>query len=227
MIPANKEQFMQQKISPISQVHTEVALPAKIIITPRRSYTQLEQALAQAEAITERTLCEMLALRQRPLGDNTNANGVLQSQQQLRQLIKQVQRNGTGFAVFFLQVDDYQTVAKRYGAAVAKQVSELILARLFGAVRACDQVSRQADDQFLLFVTDVKRVIDTVLVAEKLLNKLVALNGLRHTTHAIAVSIGISRYPQDGADGITLIERAAAALLCAQQRGGNQFSLLR
>ncbi|MEO3865144.1 diguanylate cyclase domain-containing protein [Rheinheimera fenheensis] len=218
---------MQQKSSPISQVHAVVALPAKIIMSPRRSYTQLQQALAQAEAITERTLCEMLALRQSQMGDNTNANAMLQSQQHLQQLIKQAQRNGTGFAVFYLQVDDYQTVAHRYGAAVTQQVSALISARLLGAVRACDQVSKQADGQFLLLITDVKRVFDTVLVAEKLLKKLAALNGLCQATHAIAVSIGISRYPQDGADGITLIERAAAALLCAQQRGGNQFSLLR
>ena len=227
MIAAKKEPLMQQKSSPISQVHAVVALPAKIIISPRRSYTQLQQALAQAEAITERTLCEMLALRQSQMGDNTNANAMLQSQQHLQQLIKQAQRNGTGFAVFYLQVDDYQTVANRYGAAVTQQVSELILARLLGAVRACDQVSKQADGQFLLLIKDVKRVLDTVLVAEKLLKKLAALNGLCHATHAISVSIGISRYPQDGADGITLLERAAAALLCAQQRGGNQFSLLR
>lgn len=139
---------MQQKISPINQVYAERALPAKIIISPRRSYSQLEQALAQAEAITERTLCEMLALRQRPLGDNTNVIGVLQSQQQLRQLIKQAERNGTGFAVFFLQVDDYQAFAKRYGAAAAKQVSELILARLL-----CYARSSAAEISFLYCVS--------------------------------------------------------------------------
>lgn len=127
----------------------------------------------------------------------------------------------------FVQLDHYRDIYQRHGAQIAKQVGGLTLARLAAVVRTCDVVSQQADDQFLLLITDVKRVYDVVLVAEKLLQKLTQLDGLCQQALAIEVSIGISRYPHDGTDATLLIERAAAAMLHAQHRGGNQFSLLR
>lgn len=218
---------MQHKLNTISQIHAVAPLPAKITISPRRSYAELQQALVRAEAITERTLCEMLALRQSQQDNGSDIADTPPIQQQLRLLIKQSQRNGNGFAVLFVQLAQYQDIYQRHGAAIAKQVSELTLARLAAAVRTCDMVSQQADDQFLLLITDVKRVYDVVLVAEKLLQKLQQLSGLSPQPLAIAVSIGISRYPHDGTDATLLTERAAAAMLHAQHRGGNQFSLLR
>ncbi|MEH8017352.1 GGDEF domain-containing protein [Rheinheimera muenzenbergensis] len=217
---------MQHKLSTISQVHAVGPMPAKITTTPRRSYAELQQALVRAETTTERTLCEMLALRQ-SLQENSDLANRSQIQQQLRSLIKQSQRNGSGFAVLFVQLDHYQDIYQQHGTRIAKQVCELTLARLASAVRTCDMVSQQADDQFLLLITDVKRVYDVVLVAEKLLQKLTQLDGLCQQPLVIEVSIGISRYPHDGTDATLLTERAAAAMLHAQHRGGNQFSLLR
>lgn len=217
---------MQHKLSAISQVYAEMPLPLKITTTPRRSYAELQQALALAESITERTLCEMLALRQSQHVNSDIINRP-QIQQQLRSLINQSQRNGSGFAVLFVKLDHYQDIYQQYGAAIAKQVSELVLSRLGAVVRACDLVGQQAEDQFVLLLTEVKRVYDVVLVAEKLMQKLAQLNGLCQQPLRITVSIGISRYPQDGANGALLTERAAAALLHAQHRGGGQFSFLR
>ena len=59
------------------------------------------------------------------------------------------------------------------------------------------------------------------------MKKLALINGICQQPLSLAVSIGISRYPEDGTDAQVLTERAAAALLTAQHRGGNQFSLLR
>lgn len=219
--------MMQPKNRPISHIYAVAPSVAKITTLPRRSYAELQQALARAEAITERTLCQLLALQQNQQADANDASGSLQVHHQLCLLIKQAQRHNSGFAVLFVQLDHYQHIFQQYGAAKAKQVSELTLARLTALVRDCDIVSQLAGDQFLLLITDVKRIYDVVLVAEKLIQKLALLNGLCQQPLAIAVSIDISRYPEDGADARILTERAAAALLTAQHRGGNQFSLLR
>ena len=90
---------MQYNRGGIVQIYAEAALPRKIMSSPRRSYAQLQQALALAEAVTERTLCEMLALRQSQQGHNSDVADKPQTQQQLHQLIKQSQRTSTGFAV--------------------------------------------------------------------------------------------------------------------------------
>lgn len=218
---------MQQKLSTISQIHGIEAAGPKINTLPRRSYAQLQQALEMAETITERTLLQLLAQQQSQLYDVGTAPDSVQMQHQLRNMIKQAQRHGSGFAVLFVQLDHYAGIFQRHGAAIARQVSELTLARLASVVRDCDIVCQQADDQFLLLITDVKRIYDVVLVAEKLLQKLGVLHGLCAQPLTLTASIGVSRYPEDGNDARLLTERAAAALLHAQHRGGNQFSLLR
>lgn len=217
---------MPDKLVAINRIDSAVPQGPIILNLPRRSYAELQQALARAEKVTERTLCELLALRQEQQGNNTDIADKPQMQQQLRLLIKQTQRNGSGFAVLFVQLDHYQRVFQQHGAVLAKQLTELTLARLSDVLRECDIISQQADDQFLLLITDVKRIYDVVLVAEKLLQKLAVAHGLSLHPSALSVSIGISRCPQDGLDAGLLTERAAAAMLHAQHRGGNQFSLL-
>lgn len=212
----------------ITRIDSALPKTAKILTSPRRSYGELEQALQQAETVTERTLCELLALRESQQHvQNAETLDKRQLQHQLRFLIKQAQRHGSGFALMYVQLDHYQHIIDSCGLAIAQQVSELTLARLAALVRDCDTISRQADDQFLLLITDVSRIYDVVLVAEKLMQKLAMLNGLCQQPLGISCSIGVSRFPEDGSDSMLLIERAASAMRHAQSRGGNQFSLLR
>ena len=219
---------MQHKHSEISHIYGTLPVTQKILLVPRRSYTELQQALKRAESITERTLCELLALQQSQLlGSKAEATAKLQIQPQLSYMIKQAQRNGSSFAVLFVQLDHYKNIYDCHGAAVAKQVSEATLAQMLATLRDCDSISQQADDQFLLLITDVSRIYDAVLVAEKLKHKLSILHSISLMPLQITASIGISRFPQDGNDAGMLVDRAAAALLHAQNRGGNQFSLLR
>ncbi|MDP2714260.1 GGDEF domain-containing protein [Rheinheimera sp.] len=219
---------MQNKAGAISHIHCMLPQQPKILRPPRRSYAELQQALQRAESITERTLCELLALRQsQQSGNDADASDTLQAEQLLRFMLKQAKRYNKGFAVLFVQLDHYKPIRDNYGAQLARQVSDLALARLTAVVRDCDSVCRQADDTFLLLISDVTRIYDAVLVAEKVIQKLALLNGLVQEQLALSVSIGISRYPEDGTEAALLIERAAAALLHAQSCGGNQFSLLR
>ncbi|MBZ9613340.1 diguanylate cyclase domain-containing protein [Rheinheimera maricola] len=219
---------MQSKPGFISHIHSLLPQELKILRQPRRSYAELQRALQRAETITERTLCELLALRQsQQLGNEADTPDSQQLQHQLRFMLKQAKRCNKGFALLFVQLDQYKHICDNYGARLAQQVSELVLARLMAVVRDCDSVCRQTNDKFLLLISDVTRVYDAVLVAEKVIQKLAVLNGLVQEPLGLSVSIGISRYPQDGNDATILIELAAAAMAHAQNRGGNQFSLLR
>ncbi|HEX5792146.1 MAG TPA: GGDEF domain-containing protein [Rheinheimera sp.] len=218
---------MQHKASTISHIDCILPQLPKILTLPRRSYAELQTALHLAERITERTLCELLALRQSgQSGNDAEVSATLQVQQ-LQFMLKLAKRYNKRFALLFVQLDHYQHIRSSYGAQLAKQVSDLVLARLTAVVRDCDSVCRQANDTFLLLISDVTRIYDAVLVAEKVMQKLASLTGLCQQPLVLSVSIGISRFPEDGNDAILLTERAAAAMLHAQHRGGNQFSLLR
>ncbi|SNY49387.1 diguanylate cyclase (GGDEF) domain-containing protein [Arsukibacterium tuosuense] len=219
---------MPGKPNVISHICGEVPVRQQILLTPRRSYHELEQALQKAEQLTERTLVELLTLQQQQqLARHTDTTDKLQIQRQLQFMIKQGQRHDKSFALLVVELDHYQQILAQYDAVTARQVVDLALERMTSVIRDCDSLSLQGDGQFLLLITDVTRIYDVVLVAEKLMQKLALLNGVSPQPLGIEVSIGISRFPEDGNEAELLIERAAAAMRHAQRRGGNQFSFLR
>ena len=219
---------MQSKPNVISHIYGELPVRQKILLTPRRSYNELEQALHRAEQLTERTLVQLLTLQQQQqVARHSDTTDKLQIHRQLQFMIKQGQRHDKSFALLVVELDHYQQILAEYVAATARQVIELTQARMAGVIRDCDSISQQGDSQFLLLITDVTRIYDVVLVAEKLMQKLALLNGICPQPMSIEVSIGISRFPDDGNEAVLLVERAAAAMRHAQRRGGNQFSFLR
>lgn len=219
---------MQNKRSVISNIRGVLALEKQILVSPRRSYAQLEQALHRAENLAERALSELLVLQQnQKYNHNVDTLDKQQVIQQMQFMIKHAQRHTNGFATMYLQLDNFRHIQDSCGAPIAQQISELTLAHLRSFVRDCDIVGQQADDEFLLLITDVSRIYDAALVAEKLMQKLALLNELCLQPIVISCSIGISRFPEDGSDAFLLIEKATAALHTAQRRGGAQFSLLR
>ncbi|MDP4535776.1 GGDEF domain-containing protein [Alkalimonas collagenimarina] len=192
------------------------------------SYAELQQQLKQAETMAERTLGELVALQKSQLPKQyADTPGIVQIQHQLQFMLKHAQRHNSGFALMFVQIDQFKAIRDKHDAAFTKKIIELTLQHLNAAVRQCDSISQLADDQFLVLVTDVSRIYDTVLVAEKLLQKLDTLHRFTLQIPNLTISIGISHFPEDGNDALLLIERATAAMLHAQHRGGNQFSLLR
>ncbi|WP_213997714.1 GGDEF domain-containing protein [Arsukibacterium sp.] len=219
---------MGSKPNSISHIGSAVPAGSNILLSPRRSYNELEQALRRAEQLTERTLVELLALQQQQQqARDSDTTDKSQMQRQLHFMIKQGQRHEKRFALLLVELDHYQQILAQYGAATARQIVELALARMTGVIRECDSISQQGEGQFLLLITDVTRIYDVVLVAEKLMQKLALLNGICPEQLGIEVSIGISRFPEDGNEAGLLAERAAAAMRYAQRRGGNQFSFLR
>ncbi|WP_372626887.1 GGDEF domain-containing protein [Arsukibacterium sp.] len=218
---------MQHKAGAISTIYCEIPATDNIRVIPRRSYSELEHALKCAEQHAERTLVELLALQQQQqLAGYKDTADKSDMQRQLQFMIKQSQRQDKSFALLVVELDHYQQILTQYGVETARQVVELGLERITSVIRDCDSISHQGEGRFLLLVTDVTRIYDVVLVSEKLMQKLALLNGICPQPLGIEVSIGISRFPQDGSKAVLLVEKAAAAMRHAQRRGGNQFSLL-
>ena len=73
-------------------------------------------------------------------------------------------------------------------------------------VRLVDTVARTGADEFVLVAPGSAGV----LVAKRVLDGIAKLGTVEG--HALTVSAGVARFPQDGTDGTSLIEAARAAL---------------
>ena len=138
--------------------------------------------------------------------------------------LAQSQRAGTRLAVLFLDLDRFKLVNDTMGHGVGDEVLRQVGARLRGCVRGGDTVARVGGDEFVLLLASVEKE-NVAPLARKILDAVSA--PLVVETHRISMttSVGISLYPEDGADADALLRNADIALYRAKERGRNNFQL--
>ncbi len=95
--------------------------------------------------------------------------------------------------------------------------------RLKTWAREQDTVARVGGDEFLIVLTAVKEVGDAAVAAERLMDGMTAEFVVQGHSLGINCSLGISIFPEHGADGETLIKNADAAMYNAKDNGRNNF----
>ena len=128
-------------------------------------------------------------------------------------------RHGTRFALLFLDLDKFKEINDTLGHAVGDEALRRVARCLASSVRAVDTVSRYGGDEFVVLLAEVAQGSDALLVADKVIALLGAPSQIGEHVLRLSASIGISTYPDDGADALTLIERADAAMYRAKRRG--------
>jgi diguanylate cyclase (GGDEF)-like protein/PAS domain S-box-containing protein len=141
----------------------------------------------------------------------------------LQQAVAQAQRGRHRVAVLFLDLDRFKSVNDTLGHAIGDELLKHVADRLRSAVRAVDTVSRLGGDEFVIVLHEMSSPDDVVQVAEKILGALappVIIEG--HSLRATP-SIGISMFPDDGDEVITLMKSADTAMYQAKAAGRNNF----
>ncbi|HVT97494.1 MAG TPA: sensor domain-containing diguanylate cyclase [Acidobacteriaceae bacterium] len=124
-------------------------------------------------------------------------------------------------AIVFLDLDRFKDVNDSLGHAAGDRMLQEIAARLRQCVREEDSVARLGGDEFLILLREVSGRDEAETAAGRVLEELTRTFTLQSHTLTISCSIGISLYPEDGADGETLIRKADAAMYAAKESGSN------
>lgn len=128
-------------------------------------------------------------------------------------------RHGKRFALLFLDLDKFKDINDSLGHAAGDETLRRVARCLASSVRAVDTVSRYGGDEFVVLLAEVVQPSDALFVAGKMLALLRAPSQIGEHVLQLSASIGISIYPEDGEDALTLIERADAAMYRAKRRG--------
>lgn len=156
-----------------------------------------------------------------PLTDLPNR---LLLQSRLEHALDRAQRQGHRVAVLFIDLDHFKTVNDSLGHVVGDQLLVDVARRLRGRVRSGDTLSRFGGDEFLLLLEPVGTPDEPAVVARDILTALAAPFVLAGSGEAyVGASIGISVYPDDGANAADLLRNADAAMNEAKTNGRNGF----
>lgn len=133
------------------------------------------------------------------------------------------EREAQKLALLFLDLDDFKLINDTLGHEVGDELLCAVSAVLESCIRAEDTVARLGGDEFMILLTGIEDNEDAGLVARKVIDTLsqpLICSG--HELH-LAVSIGISIYPEDGTDGVDLMRAADASMYRAKATGRNLF----
>ena len=189
--------------------------------------------------VTERKVAEARVAR---LAYYDSLTGLPNRQSFLDRVDREVVRAGQRrekLAVLFMDLDGFKTVNDTLGHATGDLILQWAAERLRDGLRPADLLSRPTGggdfdgagpelelelarlggDEFTALLLNIEHPEDAVAVARrigKLMRKPFVVDG-RDVT--LSTSIGIALYPEDGADGVTLLKHADTAMYHAKKSG--------
>ncbi|MCY0853545.1 putative bifunctional diguanylate cyclase/phosphodiesterase [Cupriavidus sp. D39] len=141
----------------------------------------------------------------------------------LEQAINRSHRDGSLFALMFLDMDRFKLINDSLGHAVGDRLLQAVASRLKGCLREVDTVARLGGDEFAIILSDLQRGEDATVVAEKMVATLGMPYLLEPHEVFVTPSIGVTIYPEGHVDKARLLEGADVAMYQAKENGRNNF----
>lgn len=117
-----------------------------------------------------------------------------------------------GFALAFIDLDGFKNINDFYGHAIGDQLLIGFAERVSGALRPTDLLARLSGDEFLLLLTPLGDEADLSVRLSDLTARLQAPHYIEGYEIFSSASLGISRYPKDGATYYDLVSNADRAM---------------
>jgi len=143
--------------------------------------------------------------------------------ERLEQAISRGHWHNRKLGLLFLDADRFKVINDTLGHDSGDMVLKEISERLVHSIRPGDTVARLGGDEFVVLLSDIADIDDTSIVATKILDSLSRPYTLDGHELYITASIGISCYPDDGDNAISLLKNADAAMYKAKDSGRNNF----
>lgn len=139
--------------------------------------------------------------------------------------INQAARNRMKVALMMLDLDKFKKVNDTLGHHIGDKLLQAVAKKLTGILRKGDTVGRFGGDEFVLVLPEQGDEKTALHVAGKIIEAFRSAVDLDGHPLVITCSIGISLYPDHGADIDTILKNADRAMYQAKQTGRNQYRL--
>ncbi|MGD0960757.1 MAG: EAL domain-containing protein [Methylomonas sp.] len=136
--------------------------------------------------------------------------------------IKKQRRNRLKMAVIFLDLDHFKEVNDALGHFQGDALLLEASQRIASCVRESDTVARLGGDEFTVILANLNDTSHVQRVTEDILSKLSAPFQLENEMVYVSASIGVTIFPDDGTEVITLLKNADQAMYFAKNQGRNR-----
>ena len=141
----------------------------------------------------------------------------------LAQAIALVRRRRKRLAVLYVDLDNFKDINDAFGHLVGDQLLQSAAMRLEHCIRHSDTVSRHGGDEFIVLLSEVESAEDAARVSKKLITAMNKPHLIGGHEIKVALSIGISLFPDDASDAEAALRNADTAMYHAKRVGGNNY----
>jgi diguanylate cyclase (GGDEF)-like protein/PAS domain S-box-containing protein len=173
-------------------------------ITERKLAEQRIEELATRDALTQ--------LPNRRLLTDRLSQGILAAQ-----------RSGGLVAALFIDLDRFKTINDSLGHAAGDELLRMVADRLQTQMRKGDTLARIGGDEFVVVLEALRVPEDAGAVAQKIITVLSEPYTIAGNTLTTSASVGISVFPGDAPDGLTLVRNADMAMYFAKEHGRRNY----
>jgi len=148
------------------------------------------------------------------------ANRVLFSER-LEYAIEKSKIRNMRMALLFVDLDHFKEINDSLGHEAGDKVLSIVTQRLKHTVVKEESLARFGGDEFTVIIEELQNLEEVSLLADKILNVLLAPIAVNHHELYVGCSIGISLYPDNGDTTQDLLKYADAAMYAAKNEGRN------
>jgi diguanylate cyclase (GGDEF)-like protein/PAS domain S-box-containing protein len=141
----------------------------------------------------------------------------------LQQALASARRQGCTVAVVFIDLDRFKNINDSLGHEVGDRLLREVAARLSACLRETDTLARLGGDEFVAVVDGLKDAAEASGVGDKILRALAAPFTVGEHALVSTASLGVSLFPADAEDAVTLMRNADTAMYHAKAAGRNRL----
>lgn len=147
--------------------------------------------------------------------------------QRLQLLIEDGFTNNKKFGILFLDLDHFKKINDTLGHDAGDELLVKASKLLMLCTRKSDTVGRIGGDEFLILIDDVQSEETLIRIAQKIISAVNEPITIKDNSLHVSTSIGISMFPEHGADFNELIKNADIALYKAKASGRNTYMIFK
>lgn len=144
--------------------------------------------------------------------------------ERLKHALHVSQRNEKLIGLMFIDLDRFKQVNDNFGHDAGDQLLCEAADRLTKCVRTEDTVARISGDEFTIILENLNSIEVTINTAERIINEMAKPFLIGSHEVFITCSTGISIYPFESDDALSLVKKADAAMYYSKSAGRNNYS---
>ncbi|WP_188454961.1 EAL domain-containing protein [Virgibacillus oceani] len=129
------------------------------------------------------------------------------------------------FTTLYLDLDRFNLINDSLGYQIGDEVLKQVASRLKSILPEDGYVARLSSNDFIMIMEDYPSKEYIFSLAENIINHIEEPLNIKDYELNITTSIGISFFPEDGDNKLTLLENAHSALYHAKHQGKNNYQL--